>query len=37
MHDHSALPVEGGGGGGGGGGDTVMILQETLLHLISHC
>ena len=31
MHDHSALPVE------GGGGDTVMILQETLLHLISHC
>ena len=35
MHDHSALPVE--GGGGGGGGDTVMILQETLLHLISHC
>ena len=32
MHDHSALPVE-----GGGGGDTVMILQETLLHLISHC
>ena len=30
MHDHSALPVE-------GGGDTVMILQETLLHLISHC
>ena len=33
MHDHSALPVE----GGGGGGDTVMILQETLLHLISHC